>query len=284
MILSFHPCIDADVQVILGNKEPNDDISRLIRQASAVILPQACSRQLYRLASSGCPNVFPDYDMRYKYPGKTGQAELFREYGVAHPLTYIWKSAGDFRQYFLSKGTPHMMPFVMKADQGHEGHHVYLVRDAQSLEEGLHKLEVLERSESRGFITQDYIESGNRVLRVVVIGKSLISYWKIAQAPDEFVVSLSKGARVERNLWEGKQRRGREAVREFCTGTGVNLAAFDLVFPLGGQGDAPLFLEINYYFGRRGLGGSDEYYRLLFEEVKNWVEERGLDCSHVMLA
>ncbi len=284
MILSFHPCIDADVQVILGDKEPDSAISDLIKQASAVILPQARSLKLYRLASSGCPNVFPDYDLRYKYPGKTGQARLFRQYEVAHPPTYIWKSVRDFRCNLQRNGIPHQVPFVMKADHGHEGDHIYLVKDEHTLAEALYNLELLERPQSSGFVTQDYIESGNRVLRVVVIGKRLVSYWKISQAPDEFVVSLSKGARVERDLWEDKQRRGRQAVREFCAGTGVNLAAIDLIFSLKDQNHIPLFLEINYYFGRRGLGGSDEYYRMLFDEVKHWLEEQGLDSSCVTLA
>ena len=283
MILSFHPCIDADVQVILGDREPDEAISRLIGQASAVILPQACSRQLYRLASLGCRNVFPNYDMRYKYPGKTGQARLFQEYGTPHPTTYVWGDVRALRRRIKSKGMPHRIPFVVKADQGHEGDHVYIVEDEQTLAKALQRLEVLEQSGCRSFITQDYIESGKRVLRVTVIGRRLISYWKISEAPGEFVVSLSKGARIETNLWEDKQRQGREAVREFCAATGVNLAAIDLIFPLGDQNHSPLFLEINYYFGRRGLGGSDHYYKMLFDEVKNWLDERGLDSCRVTL-
>jgi ribosomal protein S6--L-glutamate ligase len=35
----------------------------------------------------------------------------------------------------------------------------------------------------------------------------------------------------------------------------------------------PLFIEINYYFGRTGLGGSEAYYRILMEEIRNWIRQ-----------
>jgi ribosomal protein S6--L-glutamate ligase len=30
-------------------------------------------------------------------------------------------------------------------------------------------------------------------------------------------------------------------------------------------------LEINYFFGRRGLGGSDAFYEILKSEIDNWL-------------
>jgi len=32
-----------------------------------------------------------------------------------------------------------------------------------------------------------------------------------------------------------------------------------------------LFLEINYFFGRKGLGGSEAYYKLLQQEIDRWI-------------
>ena len=34
----------------------------------------------------------------------------------------------------------------------------------------------------------------------------------------------------------------------------------------------PLFLEINYFFGRKGLGGSEKYYKILQDEIDNWIK------------
>jgi ribosomal protein S6--L-glutamate ligase len=36
-------------------------------------------------------------------------------------------------------------------------------------------------------------------------------------------------------------------------------------------------LEINYFFGRTGLGGSDGYYRLFEAEVDKWLAAAGLN-------
>jgi ribosomal protein S6--L-glutamate ligase len=35
----------------------------------------------------------------------------------------------------------------------------------------------------------------------------------------------------------------------------------------------PMLLEINYFFGRKGLGGSKAYYKLLHEEIQAWLAE-----------
>jgi len=65
--------------------------------------------------------------------------------------------------------------------------------------------------------------------------------------------------------------------------TGINLAAVDFVFPLSKEDPTPLFLEINYYFGRRGLGGMDAYYRLLFRAIQEWLKGMGLNPETVEL-
>ena len=49
-----------------------------------------------------------------------------------------------------------------------------------------------------------------------------------------------------------------------------------MLFADDDTGGAPLFLEINYYFGRRGLGGSERYYALLVSEIIKWIKSLGL--------
>lgn len=60
-------------------------------------------------------------------------------------------------------------------------------------------------------------------------------------------------------------------VGRFCEKTGINLAGVDLLFPSDRTLD-PLFLEINYFFGRRGLGGSDRWYAILNAEIETWLK------------
>jgi len=283
MILSFHPCIEADRQIIMGDQRPDKQILSWVLRASAIILPQGCPEELYGLCRAHCANVFPNYDVRYRYPGKVGQTRLFRTYGISYPITHIWDSVKQFERHLDRQKMPHSMPFVVKADHGHEGDHVYVVDSNDTLHEILQTLKKLEDPSGQAFITQDFIPAGGKVLRVVVIGRRLFSYWKVASNPNERVVTISRGATIEPHGWPKLQDMGKEAVKKLCTLTGINLAAVDVIFSSEKKDPDPLILEINYYFGRRGLHGSDRYYAMLFEQVRQWLEERGLDPAAIRL-
>ena len=56
--------------------------------------------------------------------------------------------------------------------------------------------------------------------------------------------------------------------------TGINLAGFDVIFSSENGDPDAMVLEINYFFGRKGLGGSENYYRILLEEMRNWLARR----------
>jgi ribosomal protein S6--L-glutamate ligase len=105
---------------------------------------------------------------------------------------------------------------------------------------------------------------------VVVIGRRLISYWRVNPDPTRFGTSAGKGARIDHETDPHLQDLACTATREFCSRSGVNLAGFDFLFAPPETG--PLFLEINHYFGRRGLGGSDAFYDLLCAEIDRWLE------------
>jgi len=121
------------------------------------------------------------------------------------------------------------------------------------------------------------------VLRAVIIGSRVITYWKRAREPEMQVVSLGKGARVDHRWRPELQKRGREAAESFSRVTGINLAAIDFLLPVEGAVHEPLFLEINYYFGRRGLGGTLAFYWLVYEAIQEWLKERGVDPGRVRL-
>jgi ribosomal protein S6--L-glutamate ligase len=40
-----------------------------------------------------------------------------------------------------------------------------------------------------------------------------------------------------------------------------------------------MFLEINYFFGRTGLGGSKRFYRLLEAAIDSWLAGLGLTST-----
>ena len=283
MILSFHPCFVADRNLNCAGRKPEADDLDAIKRATAVILPQGCSKRLYQLARKNCKFVFPNYDVRFAYPDKIGQINFFSKKKIAFPLTETFFNLRSFYdRYDDSRRTPFGYPFVFKFAWGGEGDTVYLIHSALEFEQILKRADDYERTGQNGFLLQEYIHSENRSLRVVVVGESLISYWRIQKDQNNFYASLKKGASIDTVADLDLQDSAKKAVKEFCEKTGINLAGFDLLFASGprkGKEKKPLFLEINYFFGRKGLGGSQKYYTLLTREIKRWLDDLGLSVG-----
>jgi ribosomal protein S6--L-glutamate ligase len=281
MILSFHPCFVADAQVILADRKLNAEDRRLIRAADAIIFPQTCSLALYKACSASKAFVFPDYGLRFKYPGKVGQTRLFEKFKIPHPRTTRWRSVKEFRDSLNGeKGPPQEIPFFFKTDKSHEGEGVLPVTDKKSLETGLARLE---KEVPGAFISQEMIPCGGNVLRAVVLYKKIITYWKRPDKPNRMITSINQGSRVDKKWKPELQEKGRAQAQRICEETGINLAAFDFVFNMAFPNPRPFILEINYYFGRRGLGGSLRYYRFLLRAIQEWLKEKGLDAEAVEL-
>jgi ribosomal protein S6--L-glutamate ligase len=281
MILSFHPCYEADVNIICAGREPDDNDRSAICSAAAVILPQGCRQALYRMARDNCAHVFPDYDARFRYPGKTGQARLFQAARVPHPRTWVFNDTQDFEQHGASVADVGF-PLVFKLDWGGEGQTVRLIASAADLAVALARAAAYERSGQRGFILQAFVPASNRTLRVVVIGQTRMAYWRIQDNPLVFGTSLSEGARIDSEAAPALRCGALDLTDAFCRRFRIDLAGFDFIFaePRQTQRDPqPLFLEINYFFGRRGLGGSARFYALLQDAIDNWLTQLGLRCQ-----
>ncbi len=277
MILSFHPCFDADLQIILGSRPLDSGDLKLIRKAEAIILPQALSADFYRACSESDALLFPNYEMRFRYPGKIGQSRMFRDFGLPHPETFCWSTLEDFKNRYPSTETiPHKNPFLIKDDRSHEAECVYLVKDRHSLSEALSSLELRGRSGPSGLITQDYVPTDGNVLRSVIIGEKIMTYWKRPGRPGQVITTISRGAIIDHHWRPELQAKAEGQTRILLKETGINVAAIDFVFDLSEKRPAPLFLEINYYFGRRGLGGTENYYRLFYQALQDWLKEAGL--------
>jgi ribosomal protein S6--L-glutamate ligase len=278
MILSYHPCFVADKNLLCAGRKPNTDDLNAIRSASAVVLPQGCRKSLYEMAQMNCQHVFPNYDARFRFEGKTGQIRLFRRTGMVHPKTEIYHDIGAYNgQYDDRYLEPDIgFPLVFKLNWGGEGKHVYLIKSSSELLNVLQMATTFERSGQSGFIIQEYVQSENRSLRVVVIGQTYISYWRIQKNRKEFCSSLAKGAVIDKYADSELKEIAVQSVKGFCRLTGINLAGFDMLFSSDAKENSPLFLEINYFFGRRGLGGSERFYALLETEIKKWIDSLGL--------
>ena len=280
MVVSFHPLFTADRNILCAGRDPGPADLAVIREARAVILPQGCPRRLYDMARNNCPNIFPNYDARFRYPGKIGQIKLFLDTSLPHPATETFYSLVEFQSRYPGPRLPHL-PLVFKFDWGGEGDTVFLVQSPGELEELLQHTARCEASGQSGFMLQKYIPSGNRSLRVAVIGDSRISYWRIGKEPVGFHASLSKGAKIDTQADPGLKERAEMLVAEFCRRVGINLAGLDVIFAIDESSPQPLMLEINYFFGRVGLGGSEEYYRILKNAIKRWLKTIGAERNQV---
>jgi ribosomal protein S6--L-glutamate ligase len=225
--------------------------------------------------------LFPDYDLRFRYPGKVGQSVLFERLKIPHPETRRWASAEEFRAFLRQQAEPPQdRPFFLKTDKSHEGEGVFFVTNGESLETALGHLE---KKGSERFISQKFIPCQGNVLRTVVLYKDILTYWKRAEHSHEVICTVSHGARVDRKWKPELQENGKAQAQWICEKTGINLAAFDFVFDLDLPKPQPYLLEINYYFGRRGLGGSLRYYRLLLKAIQEWLKEEGFDATQIKL-
>ena len=273
MIVSFHPLFEADQNIICAGRGPNVEDLEAIKTAQAVILPQGCRQSLYEMATANCQHVFPNYDARFTYPGKIGQIQLFQENGTAHPHAETYPKLENFRQHYGEnpKDIAFELPCVFKFDWGGEGETVYLINSREELNAVLNKAADFERSGQTGFLLQEYVPTQGKTLRVVSIGQTLISYWRIQESEDAFKSNVSRGARIDAALAPERQAVAKVFIKNLCNKTGINLAGFDVIFAPVKAHIKPLMLEINYFFGRRGLGGSDAYYEILKKEIDNWL-------------
>jgi ribosomal protein S6--L-glutamate ligase len=273
MIVSFHPLFEADKNIICAGREPGADDLAAVKAAEAVILPQGCRQSLYEMARDNCRHVFPDYAIRFNYPGKIGQMRLFQKNGTAHPHAETYASLADFRRQYGDdlKDIAFELPYVFKFDWGGEGETVYLINSRRDLKTVLQNAADFERSGQKGFLLQEYVPTEGKTLRVVIIGRTLISYWRIQESTDAFLSGVSRGARIDAALEPERQNVAKVFVKNLCNKTGINLAGFDVIFAPVKEYIKPLMLEINYFFGRRGLGGSDAFYEILKQEVHNWL-------------
>lgn len=270
MILSYHPCIEADRNLLCAGRAPDETDAGAISAADAVIVNQGCYESLYRMARRHCDRVFPNYDARFDYPGKIGQTRLFRQHGAPHPRTEICE---NLDAYHAHDRTQCAFPAVFKFDWGGEGETVFLVKNRKALDRCLNRAQVFERSGQEGFLIQEYVPHACRSLRVVVVHRHLTAYWRVQDDNTRFGTSVAAGARIDNGSDPGLREAAMAMVQTLCKKTGINLAGFDLLVPEPPRPPEPLFLEVNYFFGRRGLGGADAYYALLGREVQNWIQD-----------
>ena len=265
MILSFHPLIEADKNILCAGREPGETDKQAIQKAHAVILPQGCRLSLYQMAVAHCHHVFPNYDAMIQYPGKTGQVRLFQKWGVPHPKSLVFESLD---QWYNKKNMKFHFPCVFKFSWGVEGHTVFYLESQKDLDTHIDQAKKYEKTGQYGFIIQEYVPCQGRSLRMVILNRTIASYWRVHS--DSFYSNISKGATIAYDIEPDLVESAREMMIDFCNKTHINLAGFDFIFHEKHR--TPLFLEINYFFGRKGLGGGEAFYKMFVTAIKDWLK------------
>ncbi len=273
MILSFHPCIHGDENVIVAGRAPTREEEVLIRRADAIILPQGVRQDLYEMCRSHCAHVFPNYDLRFAYPGKVGDIRVFNAFRISHPRTLVFSDVATYRRSHPldTSPLPFAPPFVIKGNTGGEGHLVFKIHDRGELGQVIGMLSAMERSGFEGFLVQEWIDHGGRDLRVVVLHDERLSYWRVQHDPGRFLTNLTAGATMDDRSDPHLRQKAEGLVSRFCQESGVNLAGIDVMFDRRDHTGEPLMVEINYWFGRRVFGSSREYYPRLLVAIRNWL-------------
>lgn len=276
-IVSYHPGLVAEENLLLVSQRPLDERDRrAVAAAAAVLLPQVCRPDLHALVSGLGKPHFPRPAVQLTLDGKLGNHLLFTRLGLPCPAALAfpdletaakaWR-AGEVARAGL---TP---PLVAKGAGGGEGRNVFLVHGPEELLSLAGSLETACAFGPPGLLLQQLVDSGGRDLRVLLVGDHHEAYWRIGP-PGEFRNNLSQGGRVERQAWPAQMAAGLELALRLQQAAGLDLAGVDVLVPPHGQ---PLLLEINFYFGRHALGGLDALRRLWLAAVRRWLTRLGLD-------
>ncbi len=260
--ISLHPGIPMEVNLSVFSSLEEPEVQTLLQAATGVLMPSYVTPQRYRSIIPWCRSWFPRLDTRFDHCGKTAQIILFRNHGIRHPESVVFQNARELMDYAARCEPPGGYPCVLKGDTGGGGSTVFPVRTPETLPRFVGRL-----PSDRPMLLQRWVNHGGKDLRVVVYGKQAISYFRIWDG--RFYNNLCRGGRLDHELRPDLQQKGADAVLAFCDATAIDVAGFDLMFPDSGK---PVFVEINYHFGRKGLGGTPGHRRFWSRAIEQWRE------------
>jgi len=220
----------------------------LIRNADTIYYPTSFYAAIFDTVGK---RTFPSYHT-YKYvQDKIKQTALFNLLEIPHPKTRVF-----YGRRQKSKVLNHFQfPFVAKVPRGSAlGKGVYFIRNLRKLEEYL-------RLDGPAYI-QEYVEI-DRDLRVVVIGgRPIHAYWRIAK-PGEFRTNVSQGGVISLDNIPDDAVAFAVKIARMCR---LNDVGLDIYCYQGAYG----VLELNMKYGKEGFRQAGiDYYRLMDEMIQN---------------
>jgi ribosomal protein S6--L-glutamate ligase len=258
--VSLQPTVPMEENLPPYSDPADPAVAVILQQAAGVLLPQYVTQWRYFEITRHARAWFPRLSARFAHYGKTRQILLFREIGVRHPESRTYSNPGQLYKDFLQNGAPWGYPLVLKGDTGGGGSFVFPIHQAADLPKYVDRL-----PPDRPALIQCWVEHGGKDLRVVVYGNHTVTYFRVGGG--QFYNNLCRGGRLDHAGWPHLQQKGATVVLSFCDRAGIDVAGFDLMFP---DEEEPVFVEINYHFGRKGLGGTKGHRAHLLQAIRAW--------------
>jgi len=259
MIVSFFPGYSGDKDFFQFEPITSEILEAMIN-SKGVVFPPTVSPEIYFFAKSLNVKVFPEYTLRFKFPGKIGQILLLKSFNLPHPETVLIPRLCGIEENPYSRTLKFYYPFVLKGNWGNEGSEVFLVRNEEDLKQALKCVKAWERNGRFGFLVQEYIDSPFDA-RAIIIGKEVFVFFR----KGGFKKNLVQEGEVIPCPKPGLKKRVKELAEKFASLTGFNLVAVDFLF----KNSRPLISEFNFVFGRR-LIGEKKYKRALTRAIKDF--------------
>lgn len=258
--VSFRPDVgmEENLPPFAGVDDP--ETIGLLKNAVGVLLPSHTSPWRYRSITRHAKNWFPRLEARFNFQGKTRQVRLFHGMGVRHPDSFVFETPFRLQAYLNAHEPPWGYPFVLKGDLGGGGETVFPIYGREDVAAHL-----LSLPKDAPLLIQEWVEHGGKDLRVVIYGDHAVSYFRVGGG--RFYNNICRGGKLDHDGWPELQQKGVAAVRTFSRHAGIDIAGFDLMFPDEGE---PVFIEVNFHFGRKGLGGLREHERHVRRAIQSW--------------
>lgn len=282
-IVSYHPTLEADVNLLLTSQRPLDQRDeQAVESAAAVLLPQSTRRDLYELVAAHTKPHFPRPEVHLNHDGKVGNHRLFAKLGLDQPDTAAFADLAEAAAAWRAGRAPGAgrFPLVAKGAGGGEGVNVFLVRTPEELLALGPRLVTACRRGPEGLVLQELIPTPGRDVRVIFIGPFEDVFWRVA-AEGEFRTNLSQQGRMDRASKGPELAACLGLARRLRSAAGLDVAAVDLVVAPEGR---PLLLEINFAFGRQAVGGTAPFLDLYLKAARHWLAGLGLDPARIRLA
>ncbi len=258
--VSFRPEVEMEENFppLCGVEDP--ETIELLGKAAGVLLPAHVSPWRYLGITRHAGNWFPRLEAKFNSRGKTKQAYLFPKLGFRHPETLVFQTPDQLLDYIDGHGSPWGYPLVLKGDLGGGGDTVFPVYGPGEIAGHLLKL-----PKEEPLLIQKWVEHGGKDLRVVIYGDHAVSYFRVGGG--RFYNNVCRGGKLDHDGWPELQQKGVAAALAFSIRAGIDIAGYDLMFPDDGE---PVFVEVNFHFGRKGLGGLKEHRAHELRAIESW--------------